>query len=71
MFLSHIVKCLYKPKLLLLIIDLPLFAKLFELLATNRSLSEKRDILVPRLLNLSHVLVVLQLTWVRTSPLIE
>ena len=70
MFLSHIVKCLYKPKLLL-IIDLPLFAKLFELLATNRSLSEKRDILVPQLLNLSHVLVVLQLTWVRTSPLIE
>ena len=70
MFLSHIVKCLYKPKLLL-IISLPLFAKLFELLATNRSLSEKRDILVPQLLNLSHVLVVLQLTWVRTSPLIE
>ena len=70
MFLSHIVKCLYKPKLLL-IIGLPLFAKLFELLATNRSFSEKRDILVPQLLNLSHVLVVLQLTWVRTSPLIE
>ena len=70
MFLSHIVKCLCKPKLLL-IIGLPLFAKLFELLATNRSLSEKRDILVPQLLNLSHVLVVLQLTWVRTSPLIE
>ena len=49
--------CLHKPKLFL-IIDLLLFTKLLELLATNHSLSEK-SIFVPWLLKFSHVLVVL------------
>ena len=38
-----------------------------ELLAINHSSPERRIIFVPRLLRLSHVLVVLLLAWVRTS----
>ena len=57
---------LYKPKLF--IIDLLPFAKLLELLAIDHSSSERRIIFVPRWLKFSHVLVVLQLAWVRTSP---
>ena len=34
----------------------------------NHSLSEMRSNFFPRLLKLSHVLVVFQLAWVRTSP---
>ena len=49
-------------------IDLALFAILLELLVINHSLSERRNIFVPRWLKLSRVLVVLQLAWVRTSP---
>ena len=44
------------------------FAKLLELLAIDHSLSEKRIIFVPQWLKFSHVLVVLQLAWVRASP---
>ena len=51
-----------------LIIDLLPFAKLLELLAMNHSSSERRISFVPRLLKFSHVLVVLGLAWVRTSP---
>ena len=39
-----------------------------ELLAINHSSSERRIIFVPRLLKLSHILVVLYFAWVRTSP---
>ena len=53
---------------LLLMIDLFPFAKLLELLPVNNSSSEKRDIFVPRLSKLYHVLLDLQLAWVRTSP---
>ena len=42
--------------------------KFSELLAINHSLYERRDIFVPWLLTLSHVLVVLKLVWVRPSP---
>ena len=42
--------------------------KLLELLATNDSSSERRDIFVSVLLKLSLVLIVLQLAWVCTSP---
>ena len=34
----------------------------------NHSSSERRNNFFPRLLKLSHVLVVFQLAWVRTSP---
>ena len=44
------------------------FAKLLELLGIDYSLSERRIIFVPQWLKFSHVLVVLQLAWVRTSP---
>ena len=57
---------LYKPKLF--IIDLLPFAKLLELLAIDHSSSKRRIIFAPRWLKFSHVLVVLQLAWVRTSP---
>ena len=60
-------KVLNKVKLFL-ITDLVLFAKLLELLAINHGLSERRIIFVPRLLKFSHVLVVLQLEGVHTSP---
>ena len=53
---------LRKPKLILTIDLFITFAKLLELLAINHS-SERRDVFVPRLLKLSHVLVVLQLAW--------
>ena len=46
---------------LLLIIELLPFSKLLQLLAINRSSSERRDIFVSQLLELCHVLVVLQL----------
>ena len=46
---------------LLLIIELLPFSKLLQLLAINRSSSERRDIFVSQLLKLCHVLVVLQL----------
>ena len=72
-------ECLHKPKLLIDLFDF-FFFKLFELLniellfliilkllAINHSSSERRDIFVPRLLKLSHVLVVLQLAWVLIS----
>ena len=58
---------LYKPKLFL-VIDLLLFAKLLELLAIDYSSSDRRTIFIPRWLKFSHVLVVLQHAWVRTSP---
>ena len=48
-------------------IDLPLFAILLELLACH-SLPERRNIFVIWWLKLSHVHVVLQIAWVRTSP---
>ena len=57
---------LYKPKLF--IIDLLPFAKLLELLAIDHSSSKRRIIFAPRWLKFSHVVVVLQLAWVRTSP---
>ena len=57
---------LLKPKLFL-IIDLILFAKLMELLAINHCLSERRIIFAPWLLKFSHVVLVIQLAWVRTS----
>ena len=41
---------------------------LLELLVINHGLSERRNIFVPQWLELSHVLVVLQLAWVRISP---
>ena len=56
---------LYKPKLF--IIDLLSFAKLLELLAIDHSSSKRRIIFAPRWLKFSHVVVVLQLAWVRTS----
>ena len=40
-------------------VDLLPFAKLWELLAINHIVSERRIIFVPRLLKFSHVLVVL------------
>ena len=59
---------IHKPKLFL-IIDLLLFTKLLELLAINHSFSERRIIFVPPLLlKFTHVLVVLWLAWVLTSP---
>ena len=57
---------LYKPKLF--VIDLLPFAKLLELLAIDHSSSKRRIIFAPRWLKFSHVVVVLQLAWVRTSP---
>ena len=64
---TQISGCLHKPKLLRIIDFLPL-AKLLELLALNHSLSKRMDTFVCQLLKLSHVLVALQLAWVRTSP---
>ena len=49
-------------------IDLPPFAILLVLLVINHSSSERRNFFVPLWLKLSHVLVVLQLTWMCTSP---
>ena len=63
---TQISGCLHKPKLLRIIDFLPL-AKLLELLALNHSLSKRMDTFVCQLLKLSHVLVALQLAWVRTS----
>ena len=42
--------------------------KFLEILATNHSLSKRRDIFVPQLLELPHVLIVLQLAWMHSSP---
>ena len=58
---------LHVPKLFLNI-DLLSFAKLLELLFISHSSSERSDIFVPHLLKLSHVLFVLQFTWVNSSP---
>ena len=57
----------HKSKLLLLTDLLPL-GKLLELLAINQSSPERRESFVPLLLKLFHVLVVLQLAWLRISP---
>ena len=55
---TPVLESLHKPRLFL-IIDLLPFAKLVELLAINRSSSERRIIFVLQLLNFSHVLVIL------------
>ena len=57
---------LYKPKLFT--IGLLPFVKLLELLAIDHSSSVRRIIFVSQWLKFSHVLVVLQLAWVCTSP---
>ena len=63
----NIINIIYKNKLFYYIDLLP-FTNLLELLVVNHSSFEGRNIFVPRWLKVSHVLVVLQLAWLRTLP---
>ena len=60
----RVTQALHKPKLFRIIAN----SRSQNSWSYNHSLSKRIDISFPQLLKLSHVLVVLQLVWVQTSP---